>query len=405
VRPSVAIRWPFSTDLSELWSVEDVRRRAKRRLPRIVFDFVEGGAEDEVTVADNRAAFGEVGLEPLYLRDVRERDISATIMGTPVRSPIMLGPTGIQRLAHPEGELAVCRAAGAMGTIYAISTGSGYSIEEIAAVATGPLWFQLYLWRDRDVVAGLVERARAVGCKALCLTIDVPVLGQRERDLRNGLTVPPRVSPADALDVVLRPRWLYDYLRSDEFTFANMRGVERGERSDLRIIQWVNTELFNPGATWDELRWLRGLWDGPIVVKGITDVGDARRAVEEGATGIVVSNHGGRQLDGAPATLERLPRIVEAVGDRAEILMDGGVRRGSDVVKAVSLGATGCLVARPYWYGLGAGGQLGVQRVLEILNAEMDRALALIGRTSMRELDRSAVRVPPSWDAIERSEP
>jgi L-lactate dehydrogenase (cytochrome) len=248
------------------------------------------------------------------------------------------------------------------------------------------------------VIESLVERARAAGCRALCLTVDTPVVAQRDRDMRNGMKVPPRISARNALDAARRLRWLYGLARGDEMTFVNLRhdGEALGSR-DLPLIAFVNQELVNPGATWADLRWLRGLWDGPLAVKGITHVEDAQRAVEEGADGIVVSNHGGRQIDGAPATVERLPWIVDAVGDRAEVLVDGGVRRGSDVVKALSLGARACLVGRPYWYGLGAAGGAGVRRCLEILDNETRAAMALLGRPTIGDLDVSAVRVPESW--------
>jgi L-lactate dehydrogenase (cytochrome) len=385
-------------DLAKLHTIEDMRLRARRRLPKIVFDFIEGGAGDEITVGLNRRAFADIGLEPRYLRDVSAVDISTTVLGTEVSTPVLLAPTGLQRLAHREGELGVARAAGDADAVYVLSTASSYTIEEIAAQATGPLWFQLYLWRDRGVIESLVERARAAGCRALCLTVDTPVVAQRDRDMRNGMKVPPRIGARNALDAARRLRWLYGLARGDEMTFVNLRqeGEALGSR-ELALIAFVNQKLVNPGATWADLRWLRELWDGPLAVKGITHVEDAQRAVEEGADGIVVSNHGGRQIDGAPATVERLPWIVDAVGDRAEVLVDGGVRRGSDVVKALSLGARACLVGRPYWYGLGAAGGAGVRRCLEILDNETRAVMALLGRPTIGDLDVSAVRVPESW--------
>jgi isopentenyl diphosphate isomerase/L-lactate dehydrogenase-like FMN-dependent dehydrogenase len=378
-------------------NVDDMRRRARRRLPRMVFDFLEGGADDELTVRRNREAFAEITLEPRYLVDVQRRDLSTTVLGTPVRSPIMLAPTGLPRLAHAEGELAAARAAGRAGVLYGISTGSSYTIEEIARAASGPLWFQVYLWKDREVVAGLVERAKRAGYAALCLTIDVPIVGHRERDLRNGFSFPPRIALRDALDVALRPRWLYGVMRGEEMTYVNVRGMPGAEGSDLPILQHVNEHLLNPSTTWDELEWLRDLWTGPLVVKGVMTAGDARHAVDRGADAVVVSNHGGRQLDGLAASVSRLPEVVSAVGDRAEVLLDGGIRRGSDVVKALALGARACLIGRPYWYGLGAAGEAGVSRVLDILHAEMSDTMALIGRPTIADLDASAVRAPAAW--------
>lgn len=394
----VDVKNPFKRDLATVYTIDDLRRLAKRRLPRIVYDFIEGGAEDETTVRRNREAFSEIGLEPEYLRDVARREISTTVLGTRVSSPVILGPTGLQRLAHRDGELAVARAAGELGSIYVAATASGYTIEEIADAASGPLWFQLYLWSSREVLAGLVERARAAGCVALCLTIDVPVLGQRERDLRNGMRLPPRIGLTKALDAARRPRWAYGITQGDELTYVNLRAALGTQGHGLSLMEYLDTRLTNPGATWEELTWLRDLWSGPLAVKGITSVADAQRAVQCGADGVVVSNHGGRQLDGAPATIERLPRIVEAVGDRAEIFIDGGIRRGTDVVKALSLGARACLIGRPYWYGLGADGEAGVRRCLQIYNSELDRALALIGRRTVSELDRSVVRLPANWE-------
>ncbi|MCW3063397.1 MAG: alpha-hydroxy-acid oxidizing protein [Solirubrobacterales bacterium] len=391
------VKRSFARGPSSAYTIDDLRVQAARRLPRIIYDFVEGGAEDEVTVRRNRAAFGEIGLEPEYLRDVARRDVSTTILGTEVASPVVLGPTGLQRLAHVDGELAVARAAGAMGSIYVAATASSYTIEQIAAVSGGPLWFQLYLWSSREVLAGLVERARAAGCLALCLTIDVPVLGRRERDLRNGMSVPPRVGLRNALNAVRRPRWLYGIAQGDDLTYVNLRDALGTDGHGLSLMEYMDTRLTNPAATWEELAWLRSLWDGPLVVKGITSVADARRAVEAGSDGIVVSNHGGRQLDGAPATIERLPQIVAAVGDRVEVFLDGGVRRGTDVLKAIAMGARACLVGRPYWYGLAAGGELGVRRCLEIYNAELERALALVGRPTLGDLSPDVVRMPAGW--------
>lgn len=394
----IAFRLGVAGGLARDVNVEDVRRRARRKLPKIVFDFLEGGAEDEVTVARNRRAFEEVTLEPRFLVDVHKRDLSTTVLGTSVPSPILLAPTGLQRIAHPEGELAAARAAGKAGLIYAISTGSGYTIEEIGAAAGGPLWFQVYLWKDRETVANLVERAKRIGCAALCLTIDVPIVGPRERDLRNGFAFPPRIDVRSAANIARKPRWLLGVVRTKELTYANIRGLPDSDGSDLPVLQHVNERLMNPRTTWDDLDWLRGVWKGPLVVKGVLTAEDARRAVDGGANAVVVSNHGGRQIDGVASSLSRLPRIVKAVGDRSEVLVDGGVRRGSDVVKAVALGARACLIGRPYWYGLGAAGEAGVTRVLDILSDEMATTMALIGRPTIGDLDRGAVTVPRDWD-------
>jgi L-lactate dehydrogenase (cytochrome) len=376
---------------ADFHTVEDLRAEARRRLPRMVFDFVDGGAEEEVTMRANRSAFEAITFDPRYMRGVGERDISTTILGTPVRSPVMLAPTGLARLAHRDGELGLADAAGREGSIFVVGIASGTTLEAVAERAEGPLWFQLYLWKGRTIVEGLVERARAAGYRALCVTVDVPVLGNRERDIRNGMRIPPKINLRNAFDAARRPRWLANIARA-ELTFVNMRGVPgAGGNSGLSLMDWVNRELHDPGATWDEVAWLREIWDGPLVVKGITHPEDARSAVDAGADGVVVSNHGGRQLDGGPATITALPGVVAAVGDRAEVLLDSGVRRGSDVVKAIALGARACLVGRPYWYGLAAGGTAGAQRMLEILNTEIDRTLALVGRSRLDELDPSVL--------------
>jgi L-lactate dehydrogenase (cytochrome) len=383
------------TDPDRMYNLEDVHRAARRRLPRMVSDFIDGGAEDEVTLARNTAAMRRIALDPSYLIDVVERDLSTTILGVPTRSPVMLSPTGLNQLADPEGELAVARAAGAEGSIAIVGVFSSYTLEEIRAVTQGPLWFQIYLWKDRAVTRELVERARAAGYQALCLTIDTPVLGNRERDLRNGMKIPVRVSVRAALDVARRPRWLYHLARNSAPTFASMRGIPGAEGdTGTTLIQYVNRELFDPSQDWSDLEWLRQIWDGKLVVKGIMSKGDACRAVDAGADGVFVSNHGGRQLDGAPGSIEVLPEIVEAVGDRAEVVLDSGIRRGSDVLKALALGARACSVGRPYWWGLASGGEAGVRRVLDILNSELSRSMALVGRTRLDDLDQSVLRIP-----------
>jgi L-lactate dehydrogenase (cytochrome) len=307
-----------------------------------------------------------------------------------VALPVVLAPAGLARLVHPQGELAVVRAAGAAGTIFAVSTASSYSLEEIADAATGPLWMQLYLWRSSEVVEGLVRRARDAGYHALVLTIDVPVVGNRERDVRNGVALPPRVYLDTALDAARRPRWLLDYVRSSTITFANLAEIV-GSGDPGAIGTYVDRELNDPSATWERLDWLRRLWDGPLVVKGVLSEHDALEAVRRGADAVYVSNHGGRQLDSSPATLDALPAIVEAVGDRAEVLLDGGVRRGEDVVKARALGARACLVGRPWFMALAAAGEPGVVRMLELFARDIDRTLALVGKPRFDDLDPSVL--------------
>jgi L-lactate dehydrogenase (cytochrome) len=341
-------------------------------------------------VRENRAAFERVRFDPRWLTDVSQREIATTVLGERVAMPLILAPAGLARLVHPQGELAVARAAGAAGTIFCVSTASSYSLEEIADVASGPLWMQLYLWRSSEVVEGLVARARAAGYHALVLTIDVPVVGNRERDVRNGASLPPRIHLDTALDALRRPRWLLDFLRGSTITFANLAEIV-GSGDPGAIGTYVDRELNDPSATWERLDWLRRLWDGPLVVKGILSPRDAAEAVRRGADAVYVSNHGGRQLDGSSATLEALPGIVEAVGDRAEVLLDGGVRRGEDVVKARALGARACLVGRPWFMALAAAGEPGVARMLELIARDIDRTLALVGTLRIDDVDASVL--------------
>ena len=374
--------------LKDLVTVEDVRARARRRLPRMVFEFVDGGAGDEVTLRANRSAFERWTFRPRMLVDVSERDQRVTVLGEELSLPVIFSPAGLLKLAHREGELGAARAAAAAGTVFTLSTGSSYTIEQVAEAASGPQWFQLYLWSDRSVIEGLVERAKAAGYRALCLTVDVPVVSRRERDIRNGMRIPPRPTAANALDTLRRPDWLLGYLRDRDITFANFTELGLGT-SATALGTFTNTKMVNPGQSWEDLDWLRELWSGPLLVKGVLTGDDARQAVDRGADAVVVSNHGGRQLDGAPGALAALPEVVAAVGDRTEVLLDGGVRRGADVVKAVALGARAVMMGRPYVYGLGAGGGTGALRVLQILRQEIDHVLALIGCARVIDLDRT----------------
>lgn len=373
-------------------NIDDLRRLAKRRLPRAVFDFADGGAEDEQTLRANRLDFSKVVFRPRVLVDVTHRDQSTTILGQPVSSPLIIAPTGLAGMMWPRGEIAAARAATKRGIIYTLSTHAACSIEEVAESTSGPLWFQLYVLRDRELVKGLIARAKAAGYRALCLTVDVPLLGQRERDLRNGATIPPKITVRNVVDVMQRVNWLRSVLLGPNITFKNFVGAQSGLGSDPVALWSFVSKQHDPSITWDDLAWFRSQWQGPMAIKGIMTAEDARRAVSEGVEGIIVSNHGGRQLDSLPSGIEVLPEIADAVGDRAEIILDGGVRRGTDVVKALALGARACMIGRPMLYGLAAGGQAGVERAVEILQTETDRALALLGRPTLADLDRTAVR-------------
>jgi isopentenyl diphosphate isomerase/L-lactate dehydrogenase-like FMN-dependent dehydrogenase len=382
--------------LERAFSIEDIRLLARKRLPRSPFDFIDGAAEDEVTMRANRRAFERVTFVPRTLVDVSTRDLSTTVLGTKVSLPLVLGPTGTPGLSHPEAEFAAVRAAARAETPFAVSAGSSHSLEEIAKVATGPLWFQLYTSTDPGLTDYFIDCARATGCTAMLVTVDCPIGGPRERDLRNGHTAPPRITSNSLIDGARHPirlgRWIRDLGRGPGMKLGTIGGYGQGDS-----IGWITT-VFNPGLTWDAVAKIRERWTGPLAIKGIMSPGDARRAAEIGVDGIVVSNHGGRQLDGLPATLEVLPRIADEVaGSGLEILLDGGVRRGGDIAKAIALGATACLIARPWVWGMAAAGEPGVSRVLEILRAELDRSMALLGVRSIGELSSEFVRVPSDW--------
>lgn len=368
-------------------TVEDLRRVARRRLPRGVFDYIDGGAEDELTLAANSAAYRKLTFSPRVLRDVSDIDISSTLLGRELTYPLVLAPTGFTRIAHPEGELAVARAAKRAGLPYALSTLGTRSIEEVAEVGSDRLWFQVYTWRDRDLVAELIKRAANSGFEALCLTVDTAVLGRRERDVRRGFTLPPKIGLSTLLDGIVHPGWSWAFLTSKPIVFANVAGnMSVGDGTDaVSLAEYVGSQ-FDPALSWDDVDWLRDRWDGPLVLKGIQSVDDARIAAERGVDAIAISNHGGRQLDSAPATLDLLPSIADAVGGQLEIICDGGVRRGSDIVKALALGANAVMMGRPYLYGLGAAGEAGVDQVLTNFASEMERTMALIGCTTVDRL-------------------
>lgn len=368
-------------------TVEDLRRIARRRLPRGVFDYIDGGAEDELTMMANSTAYRRVTLSPRVLRDVSGIDTSSSLLGREIAFPLVLAPTGFTRIADPQGELAVARAAKRAGLPYALSTLGTRSIEEVAEVGSDRLWFQVYTWKDRDLVAELVQRAADSGYEALCLTVDAAVLGRRERDVRRGYTLPPKIGISTLLDGIIHPGWSWSFLTSEPIVFANVAGnTSVGDGTDaISLAEYVGQQ-FDPALSWEELDWLREQWSGPIVVKGIQSVEDARIAVDRGVDAIAISNHGGRQLDTAPATLDLLRPVAEAVGGRTEIICDGGVRRGSDIVKAIALGANAVMAGRPYLYGLGAAGEPGVDQVLANFATEMERTMALIGCSSVAQL-------------------
>jgi len=375
-------------------SVDDLRAMARRRLPRGVFDYVDGGAEDERSLRGNCQAFADRTFSPRVLRDVGTIDTSTTLLGSPLPIPLALAPTGFTRAVDPDGELAVARAAHRAGLPYTLSTLSTRSIEEVAETGAGRHWFQVYVWRDRGLVKDMIDRAAAAGYEALMLTVDTAVLGRRERDVRRGFTLPPKIGLGTLVDGALHPGWTWRFVRSDPIRFANVvassgAGVADGTDA-VTLADFVNSQ-FDPTVSWDDVAWLRSVWDGPIILKGIQRVADAVIAADEGIDAIALSNHGGRQLDSAPAIADLVAPVVDAVGDRSEIICDGGVRRGSDIVKAVALGARACLVGRAYLYGLGAAGERGVDHVLGLLSDDVARTMALVGAATIDELDRSLI--------------
>jgi isopentenyl diphosphate isomerase/L-lactate dehydrogenase-like FMN-dependent dehydrogenase len=378
-------------------NIEDLRRLAARRVPKAVFDYIDGGSEGELTLRENLRAFEEVRFRPLHAVYTPRPDLGTTVLGNRLAFPALLAPCGFTRLYHPQGELAVARAAGSGGVGYLLSTFSGYPVEAVRQASSGPLWYQLYLPGGRAVAEATLERVKKAGYTALAVTIDTNIHGLRERDLRNGI---PQLMGKSLLrrlpflpQLFARPGWLAGFLADREvMKFPNIQlpgGPLRAPNVHQAITQTV--------VTWADLKWIRETWPGPILVKGVITGDDARRSLDAGAAGVIVSNHGGRQLDGVSASLRALPEIVEAVNGRAEVLMDGGVRRGSDIIKAVCLGARAVLVGRAYAYGLAAAGQAGVTRAIEILRADVERTLALLGCKSVGELNRSFVEVPRSW--------
>jgi L-lactate dehydrogenase (cytochrome) len=370
-------------------TIGDLRSIARRRTPRAVFDYTDGAAGEEVGLRRAREAFARVELVPSVLHDVSQIDASTRVLGVDCRLPLAFGPTGFTRLMHHEGEGAVARVAQRAGIPVGLSTMGTTSIEALAAAAPGASkWFQLYVWRDREASAELVARARRAGYDALLFTVDTAVPGARLRDVRNGLTIPPALTARTLADIAAHPAWWMNLLTTEPLAFASLQ-------SGGASIAEVTSALFDPALTDEDLSWLREIWDGPLAVKGILTARDARRVVDLGADAIVVSSHGARQLDRAPTPLEALPSIVDAVGDRAEVLLDTGILSGSDVVAAVAMGARACLVARAFLYGLMAGGERGVQRAADILADEIHHTLALLGVASVAELTPEHARLRP----------
>lgn len=382
--------------LSRAANVDDLRRIAKRRLPGGIFDYYDGAALDEVTLQRNCASFNDIEYRPRVLRDVSTIDLTTSLFGHNMAMPVMLSPTGFGRIAHSQGELAVARAARDAGLDYSLSTLATRSIEEIASVDGLNKWFQVYTWRDRAMVKEMVLRARDAGYVGLQLTVDTPVFGRRERDVRRGFTLPPKIGPSTIIDGMLHPSWTLDFLRNDPITFAVV-----AERKDLNgetavtLSDYINSQ-FDPALSWDDVAWLRDIWDGALVLKGVQSVEDALLAVDAGVDGIMVSNHGGRQLDGSPPIIELIEPISRAVDGRITVICDGGIRRGGDVFKALALGADAVSVGRAYLYGLGAAGERGVSMALNMIRNELSMTMALVGVTRIADIRRDMVEWRPT---------
>ncbi|MBY8824930.1 alpha-hydroxy acid oxidase [Sphingomonas colocasiae] len=380
------------SSLSHACNIADLRRIARRRLPRPIFDYIDGGADDEVSLDRNRSAFDGHALVPDALVDVSAIRTATTLFGQPVGSPLMLSPTGLTRMFHGGAERAVARAAARHGLAYALSTMGTTRLEDLAAGFAGPRIFQIYIFKDRGLTAEFVARCKAAGFHGLALTVDTVVAGNRERDRRNGLSIPPRLTWRSMLSFAMHPRWSLSTLLSSPFDFPNVsHRVDALAGGPMSLFDYIGGQ-FDRSIVWKDVEWLAGQWGGPLSIKGLMTPGDAKRAIASGATSVTVSNHGGRQLDGTPAPVDRIAAIRDALGPGPEIVCDGGIRRGSDIVKALALGATACSIGRPYLYGLAAGGEAGVDRALTLLVEEFERCLALLGVNDIAALEPRHVR-------------
>lgn len=366
-------------------SIADLRDIARRRIPRAIFDYADCGSYSEATLRANRADLDAIGLRQRVLIDVDNRSTAGSFLGEPATMPVAIAPTGLTGLFHRDGEIHGARAAEKFGIPFCLSTMSICSIEDVRAHVDKPFWFQLYVMRDRGFAASLIERAKAAECPALVLTLDLQIQGQRHRDIKNGLAVPPRLTLANAINIATKPGWALSMLRNTRKSFGNLQDRVPGGDSLTTLSQWIASQ-FDPSLSWKDVEWVKSLWPGKLILKGVLDTEDARIAAGCGADAIVVSNHGGRQLDGARSSISVLPKIVEAAGDKVEILFDGGITSGQDVLKALASGAHGCLIGKAFLYALAAGGESGVTRALEIIRRELDVSMALTGTRTIDEI-------------------
>ena len=373
--------------LNDCLTIADLKERARRRVPKMFFDYADSGAWTEGTYRANEEDFQKIKLRQRVLVDMTNRSLESEMIGEKVSMPVALSPTGLTGMQHADGEMLAAQAAEEAGVPFALSTMSICSIEDIRSVTKKPFWFQLYVMQDKDFVMNLIDRAKAAGCSALVLTLDLQILGQRHKDLRNGLSAPPRFTAKHVWQMATRPFWCMGMAGTKRRSFGNIVGHAKSV-TDLSSLSSWTAEQFDPQLSWKDVEWIRERWGGKLILKGILDEEDARMSLSTGADAIIVSNHGGRQLDGAPSSISMLPRIVDAVGDRTEVHLDGGIRSGQDVLKALCYGAKGTYIGRPFLYGLGAGGKAGVTRALEIIRKELDVTLALCGERDVKSLSR-----------------
>jgi L-lactate dehydrogenase (cytochrome) len=367
--------------------IEDLRQIHKRRVPKAFFDYVDRGSYSEDTLRANRSDLERIKFRQRILVDVSKRDTATTILGEPAAMPLILAPVGLTGMQHRDGEIHACRAAQAAGIPYTLSTMSICSIEDVASSVDKPFWFQLYVMRDRGFVKALIERAIAAKCSALVLTVDLQVIGQRHADIKNGMTVPPKWSLSKVVDFATKPGWVTSVMTGKRRSFGNLDGHIKAAENITQLAQWTNSQ-FDPALNWKDVEWIRSIWPGKLVLKGILDIEDAREAVKTGAQALVVSNHGGRQLDGAPSSIAVLPEIVQEIGDKIEVMFDGGIRSGQDVMRALALGAKSCMIGRAYIHGLGAGGEAGVLKAIDIIRNELSITMGLCGVNRIEDIDR-----------------
>ena len=379
------------TDLSKITCIEDLRVLAKRRVPRMFYDYADSGSWTEGTYRANQADFAPIQLRQRVAINMEGRSTATTMIGEPVAMPVALAPTGLTGMQHADGEIAAARAARAFGVPFTLSTMSICSIEDVAQHAGPGFWFQLYVMRDRDFIERLIDRAKAAGCGALVITLDLQILGQRHKDIKNGLSTPPKPTLMNLLNLATKPRWIMGMLGTQRRQFGNIHGHVKGVTDMSNLGAWT-ADQFDPRLNWGDVEWIKKRWGGKIIIKGIMEPEDARLAVDSGADALIVSNHGGRQLDGAPSAIHALPAVVDAVGSQIEVHMDSGIRSGQDVLKAWALGARGTYIGRAFLWGLGAAGEAGVAKALEIIHKELDTTMAFCGHTQIGNVDRSILR-------------